>query len=86
MLIPIRCFTCAKVLADKYNYYLRRVEEEEEKERNADGARAGAASSSANKDVKKKKTINGMIMDEMGADDMCCRSILLSTTKLVDKI
>lgn len=25
MLIPIRCFTCGKVLADKYDYYMEEV-------------------------------------------------------------
>ena len=26
MLIPIRCFTCGKIIADKYDYYLKEVE------------------------------------------------------------
>lgn len=26
MLIPIRCFTCGKVLADKHDYYVKQVE------------------------------------------------------------
>ena len=25
MIIPIKCFTCGNVLADKYQYYLREV-------------------------------------------------------------
>jgi DNA-directed RNA polymerase subunit N (RpoN/RPB10) len=28
MIIPVRCFTCGKVLGDKYNYYKRTVNEE----------------------------------------------------------
>ena len=27
MIIPIKCFTCGKVLADKYLYYTQRVNE-----------------------------------------------------------
>lgn len=27
MIIPIRCFTCGKVLADKWEYYKKKVEE-----------------------------------------------------------
>ena len=27
MIIPIKCFTCGKVLADKYLYYIRKVRE-----------------------------------------------------------
>ena len=29
MIIPIRCFTCGKVLADKYDYYLQQVQDME---------------------------------------------------------
>ena len=25
MIIPVKCFTCGKVLGDKYNYYLAEV-------------------------------------------------------------
>jgi len=27
MIIPVRCFTCGKVISNKYNYYQRRVAE-----------------------------------------------------------
>ena len=27
MIIPIRCFTCNKLIADKYQYYLEKKEE-----------------------------------------------------------
>ena len=26
MIIPIRCFTCGKVIADKYDYYIKEAE------------------------------------------------------------
>ena len=26
MIIPVRCFTCGKVLANKYRYYVREVQ------------------------------------------------------------
>ena len=29
MLIPIRCFTCGKIIADKYDYYLKEVEKQQ---------------------------------------------------------
>lgn len=36
MIIPVRCFTCGKVLADKWEYYKKKVEEtkKESKEEN----------------------------------------------------
>lgn len=29
MLVPVRCFTCGKVLADKWRAYVRMVDEDE---------------------------------------------------------
>lgn len=26
MIIPIRCFSCNKILADKYNYYINEIQ------------------------------------------------------------
>ena len=37
MIIPIRCFTCGKVIADKYDYYIKESEKlklEQEKTQN----------------------------------------------------
>ena len=33
MIIPIRCFTCGKVLADKYNYYIEKANKIDENHR-----------------------------------------------------
>ena len=33
MIIPIKCFTCGKVLADKYNYFLKTRQRDQRKER-----------------------------------------------------
>lgn len=33
MIIPIRCFTCNKVLADKWNFYMKEAEKIDESER-----------------------------------------------------
>ena len=32
MIIPIRCFTCGKVLADKWNYYCKEVEKKQDQD------------------------------------------------------
>ncbi len=72
MIIPIKCFTCGKVIADKYNYFLKRVREIKEKE---------------GLDVKKviylsekntAKTPEGIVMDELGLNKICCRRHMLS--------
>ena len=72
MIIPIKCFTCGKVIADKYHYFLKRVREIKEKE---------------GLDVKKviylsekntAKTPEGIVMDELGLNKICCRRHMLS--------
>jgi len=34
MIIPIRCFTCGNLIADKYKKFIKDVEEKEKKENN----------------------------------------------------
>jgi len=33
MIIPVRCFTCGKVIGDKYRWYLEQVEEIKSKQK-----------------------------------------------------
>ena len=49
MIIPVRCFTCGKTIADKYDYYVT-----ETKKLSGDNDGSAAASTSA---AKKKKKI-----------------------------
>jgi len=46
MIIPIRCFTCGKVVADKYDYYIEefnKLQKDVQKVKNGTGAVAAAA-------------------------------------------
>jgi DNA-directed RNA polymerase subunit N len=81
MIIPIRCMTCGKVLADKWRYVERRMEERVKKpdEMNA-ASLAGAIESSS------EKTDLGKLMDELGLDKLCCRRHVLGHVDLVDAI
>lgn len=72
MIIPVKCFTCGKVIADKYNYYLTQVRKIKE---------------SRNMDVNKvvyltkefiDKTPEGEVLDKLGLTKMCCRRHLLT--------
>ena len=72
MIIPIKCFTCGKVLADKYLYFLKRVRNIKEKECF---------------DIQKviyltktntAKTPEGIVMDELNLNKICCRRHMLS--------
>jgi len=72
MIIPIKCFTCGMVIADKYRHYV----EEVRKKKLAKGV-----------DVEKvvyltkefhEKTAEGEVMDDLGLKKMCCRRHMLT--------
>jgi DNA-directed RNA polymerase subunit N (RpoN/RPB10) len=72
MIIPIKCFTCGKVLADKYLYYQEEVAKRKLIDKN---------------DIKEvqyltknniKKTHEGKVLDELKLNKMCCRRHMLT--------
>jgi DNA-directed RNA polymerase subunit N (RpoN/RPB10) len=75
MIIPVRCFTCSMVLADKYRYYLEEVRKKKL------AAKMGDTSLDKivylTKDVH-DKTPEGEVLDEIGLTKMCCRRHFLT--------
>jgi len=72
MIIPIKCFTCGNVLADKYEYYRINVRKEKVKN-NLD---ADKVIYLTNENVE--KTPEGLIMDQLELNSMCCRRHMLT--------
>jgi DNA-directed RNA polymerases I, II, and III subunit RPABC5 len=72
MIIPIKCFTCGEVLADKYRYYLEQVKSKKMKR--------GIQSETILYLTKENtsKTPEGEVLDELGLTKMCCRRHLLT--------
>ena len=71
MIIPVKCFTCGKVLANKYNYYLMKVREFKKKQ--------GLDEQVIYLTQKNtKKTPEGIVMDQLGLNKICCRRHMLS--------
>lgn len=68
MIIPVKCFTCGKVIADKYRYYL----EEVRKRKLAKGMNDLDTVLYLTKDFH-EKTEEGEVMDDLGLKKMCCR-------------
>lgn len=77
MIIPIKCFTCGCVIANKYRYYL----EEVRKRKLAKGM-----------DLEKvmyltkefnDKTPEGEVLDDIGLTKMCCRRHILTHVDIV---
>jgi DNA-directed RNA polymerase subunit N (RpoN/RPB10) len=72
MIIPIKCFTCGFVIADKYRYY--KTEVREKKLKNPDNIKTVLYLTKEFRD----KTIEGMVLDEIGIKRMCCRRHFLT--------
>jgi DNA-directed RNA polymerase I, II, and III subunit RPABC5 len=70
MIIPVRCFTCSKVLADKWEWYVRECSKI--KERDGDSEAESAS--------------RGEIMDRLGLKRICCRRHFLGHVDMMDLI
>jgi DNA-directed RNA polymerase subunit N (RpoN/RPB10) len=71
MIIPVRCFTCGNVLADKYRYY----QEEVRKMKLAKGQDIDSVIYLTKEN--KGKTPEGEVMDKLGLVKYCCRRHML---------
>ena len=79
MIIPIKCFTCGMVLADKYRYYCEEVRKRKLSKK--------LNTKDESQDIDKvmyltrefhDKTPEGEVLDELGLNKMCCRTKLLT--------
>lgn len=77
MIIPVKCFTCGKVLADKYNYYKVRVRELKLAMDLEDDKVIYLTPEYT------KKTPEGEVMDELKLKKMCCRRHMLSHVDII---
>ena len=78
MIIPIRCMTCGKILADKWFKYLELVKE-----------KTGVTTDDNLLDINIKnikKTPEGEALDELKLKRYCCRRHMLTHVDLVDII
>jgi len=72
MIIPVRCYSCGKVISNKYNTYLTRVAELKKKENLPIGDTVLNVMT-----PNLEKTIEGRVMDDLGLIRLCCRKIYL---------
>ena len=72
MIIPVKCFTCGKVIGDKYKYYVEEVRK---------------IKLSRDMNIHKvlyltmefrEKTPEGEVLDELKLTKMCCRRHMLT--------
>ena len=72
MIIPIKCFTCGMVLADKYRYYQAEVR----RRKMAQKVKVDKVVY-LSKDVV-DKTAEGQVLDELYLTNVCCRRHMLT--------
>lgn len=89
MIIPIKCFTCGKVLADKWNYYNAEVNKNK-KDKDNNKFTMDDISISENEDKPTKyfteDNKNDEILNKLGLNKMCCRRHMLSHVDLIEII
>lgn len=76
MIIPIKCFTCGTVLADKYSFYQEQVRLR--KMRDPKYANMDRNSVEYFTQENSNKSHEGEVLDEIGLMKMCCRRHMLS--------
>ena len=77
MIIPIKCFTCGNVLADKYRYYQEKVRERKiANHESIDAVLYLTRERIANHEVE--KTVEGQILDTLKLTNVCCRRHMLT--------
>lgn len=81
MIIPVRCFTCGKLLADKWNYYENKVAEYKKEANLPNGETILDVSKKNN-----KKTPECKVLDELKLTRYCCRRMMLGHVNLIDII
>lgn len=72
MIIPIKCFTCGTVLADKYRYYQNEVR----KRKIQQGESLDKVVYLTKNNVD--KTHEGEMLDQLGLHNVCCRRHMLT--------
>jgi len=85
MLIPPRCFTCGEVIADKWEIYIKTVNQ---RKNNDTTIHTNNELDIEYIDIKKpvEKSIEGQVLDDMGIHKYCCRMPFLSTVHLITSI
>ncbi len=73
MIIPIRCFTCGKVMADKIDYYMAEIEKLKAAKKENDDPLYKNFDGIQSKDI----------LDSLGLTRYCCRRNLISNVDLM---
>ena len=77
MIIPIKCFSCGMVIADKYRFYVEEVRKKKLAKRGNDKSIDIDKIIYLTKEFN-EKTAEGEVLDELNMTKMCCRRHFLT--------
>ena len=77
MIVPVRCFTCAKVLSDKWRAF---------EARHKKALEASDAETPHNPESGLVGVATAKILDEMKITRLCCRRVMMTTVDAMHRI
>ena len=86
MIIPVRCFTCGKLLSDKYNYYNKELLRRKIANQTPDVSQPDDPLVIDITAKEVKKTVVGEIMDELGLTRDCCRKNMMTNINIIEDV
>ena len=86
MIIPVRCFTCGTVIADKWIPFIELINEKKNKSTEEASNELDIQYINVSDDGSIKKSKEGEAMDELDLHKYCCRRMFLGNVHLISYI
>lgn len=86
MIIPIRCFTCNKVIGDKWEPFIQMITEKKNISTDQVNTELDIDYIKITDDGSIKKSIEGEALDELKLHRYCCRRMFLGNVHLISSI
>ena len=89
MIIPVRCFTCGNVLADKELVYRELVKKDKQVDNDEEARKLSFirnVDELLNKSEDDMKSVEGKVLDLLGVTKMCCRRHMLTSVDILEDI
>lgn len=86
MIVPVRCFSCNKVIADLWNSYEKQCKLLEQKMKEEDEAKTDEERANSSTLKNMDNCLRGQILDNLGLNRSCCRRMLLGNVSLIELI
>jgi DNA-directed RNA polymerase subunit N (RpoN/RPB10) len=86
MIIPMRCFTCGNVIADKWNPFIELIMEKKNDSSETVDNTLDIEYIKIKDDGSIKKSVEGKVLDTLEMHKYCCRRMFLTNVHLISQI